>query len=117
MLINLRKKERHFGVLRTLGWLLEWNTALIHCALDQLFMWGSNTRGEYRRQKADLMSRILSIDEKLQHSSDIELITERHRLVGELEKIMEAEELYWRQKGGEERNGSVRGMPIHNSFI
>ena len=48
------------------------------------------------------MSRILSIDEKLQHSSDIELITERHRLVGELEKIMEAEELYWRQRGGGE---------------
>ena len=77
-------------------------------------MWGSNTRGEYRRQKADLMSRILSIDEKLQHSSDTELITERHRLEGELEKIMEVEELYWRQRGGD---GSVRGMPIHNSFI
>ena len=31
---QLGKEERHFGVLRTLGWLLEWNTALIHCALD-----------------------------------------------------------------------------------
>ena len=39
MLINLGKKERGFGVLRALGWLLEWNTALIHCALDQIFMW------------------------------------------------------------------------------
>ena len=39
MLINLGKKERGFGVLRTLGWLLEWNTALIHYALDQIFKW------------------------------------------------------------------------------
>ena len=31
---QLEKEERCFGVLRTLGWLLEWNTALIHCALD-----------------------------------------------------------------------------------
>ena len=37
MLINLRKKERCFGVLRRLGWLLEWNTTLIHCVLDQVF--------------------------------------------------------------------------------
>ena len=39
MLINLEKKGRVFGVLRTLGWLLKWNTALIHCALDQELMW------------------------------------------------------------------------------
>ena len=35
---QLGKEERCFGVLRTLGWLLEWNTALIHCALDQVFI-------------------------------------------------------------------------------
>ena len=34
----LEKKESFFGVLRTLGWLLEWNTALIHCDLDQVVM-------------------------------------------------------------------------------
>ena len=39
MLINFGEKERFFGVLRTLGWLLKWNTALIHCALDQELMW------------------------------------------------------------------------------
>jgi hypothetical protein len=32
----LVKGEKFFGVLQTLGWLLEWNTALIHCELDQV---------------------------------------------------------------------------------
>ena len=34
--INLEKRERFFGVLRTIGWLLIWNSTLIHCALDQI---------------------------------------------------------------------------------
>ena len=34
MLINLVNLERLFCVLRTLGWLLEWNTAFIHLELD-----------------------------------------------------------------------------------
>ena len=36
---QLGKQEMLFGVLRKLGWLLEWNTALIHCVLDQIFSW------------------------------------------------------------------------------
>ena len=36
---QLGKQERFFGVLRKLGWLLEWNIALIHCVLDQVFSW------------------------------------------------------------------------------
>ena len=39
MLINFGKQGRLFGVLRKLGGLLEWNTALIHCVLDQEFSW------------------------------------------------------------------------------
>ena len=39
MLINFGKQERSFGFLRKLGCLLEWNTALIHCVLDQEFSW------------------------------------------------------------------------------
>ena len=39
MLINFGKQERFFGFLRKLGGLLEWNTALIHCVLDQVFSW------------------------------------------------------------------------------
>jgi hypothetical protein len=39
ILINLVKGERFFGVLWTLGWILEWNTALIHCDLDKLSIW------------------------------------------------------------------------------
>ena len=34
ILINLEKREKSFGVLRTLGWHLDWNTALIHFDLD-----------------------------------------------------------------------------------
>jgi hypothetical protein len=32
----LEKREIFFGVLQTLGWLLEWNTTLIHYELDQV---------------------------------------------------------------------------------
>ena len=39
MLIDLGKQETLFGVLQKLGWLLEWNTTLIHCVLDQIFNW------------------------------------------------------------------------------
>ena len=34
IMFNLEKREKSFGVLRTLGWLLDWNTALIHFDLD-----------------------------------------------------------------------------------
>ena len=37
--INLEKRKRFFGVLRTIGWSLDWNTILIHCDLDQVCMW------------------------------------------------------------------------------
>ena len=37
--INLEKRKRFFGVLQTIGWSLDWNTALIHCDLDQVCMW------------------------------------------------------------------------------
>ena len=36
---QLWEQERFFGFLRKLGGLLEWNTALIHCVLDQVFSW------------------------------------------------------------------------------
>jgi hypothetical protein len=39
MLINFGKQERFLGFLRKLGCHLEWNTALIHCVLDQVFSW------------------------------------------------------------------------------
>ena len=39
ILINFGKQERFFGFLWKLGGLLEWNTALIHCVLDQVFSW------------------------------------------------------------------------------
>ena len=37
--INLEKRKRFFGVLRTIGWSLDWNTVFIHCYLDQVCMW------------------------------------------------------------------------------
>ena len=36
---QLEEERKVFQCSPTLGWLLEWNTALIHCALDQVFMW------------------------------------------------------------------------------
>ena len=36
---QLGKQERLFGVLRKLGWILEWNSGLIHYILDPLFSW------------------------------------------------------------------------------
>ena len=36
---QLGKQERLFGVLRKLGWILEWNTTSIHCVLDPIFSW------------------------------------------------------------------------------
>ena len=37
--INLEKRESFFGVLQTIVWFLVWNSALIHCALDQICKW------------------------------------------------------------------------------
>jgi hypothetical protein len=37
--INLEKRKRFFGVLRTIGFSLDWNSALIHYALDQICKW------------------------------------------------------------------------------
>ena len=37
--INLEKRKKFFGVLRTIGWHLIWNSTLIHCALDQICKW------------------------------------------------------------------------------
>ena len=36
---QLGEERGFFGVLRTIGWLLIWNSALIHCALDQICKW------------------------------------------------------------------------------
>ena len=37
--INSEKRRRLFGVFRTLGWLLDWNSVLILCDLELVFMW------------------------------------------------------------------------------
>ena len=36
---QLGEARSHFGVLRTLGWILEWNFGFIHYVLDPLFSW------------------------------------------------------------------------------
>jgi hypothetical protein len=33
---QLREEKRFFGVIKTIGWSLDWNSILIHCALDQI---------------------------------------------------------------------------------
>ena len=37
--VDQLEEERRFGVLRTLGWPLEWNTAFVHFVLNHLFSW------------------------------------------------------------------------------
>jgi hypothetical protein len=34
---QLREEKKGFGVLRTLGWSLDWNFVLTHFALDQTY--------------------------------------------------------------------------------
>ena len=36
---QLWEVRKVFGFLRKLSGILEWNTALIHCVLDQVFSW------------------------------------------------------------------------------
>lgn len=63
--------------------------------------WGNNKRGEYRRKKTEITNQLTKIDEEL---SQVQGITEmwelRYKLEDELEQLYEAEESYWRQRGG-----------------
>ena len=61
---------------------------------------GDNLRGEYKRKKNDMLSQILD-DLMEAKATDEELNKKRLQLEVELEKIMEAEEMYWQQRGGE----------------
>jgi hypothetical protein len=65
--------------------------------------WGRNVRGEYRRRRDDLIRQIQIIDVEWVGESPLqeERIKQRYQLEEELEKVMEAEELYWKQRGGE----------------
>lgn len=64
--------------------------------------WGNNLRGEYKRNKARLTKEIEEIDSKEKERGPEEELTQRRALLeAELEKIMEAEEIYWQQRGGE----------------
>jgi mannosylglycoprotein endo-beta-mannosidase len=63
---------------------------------------GANVRGEYKKQKKQIMAKIQRIDEgggdKLLSETQIR---ERQDLETKLEKLMEEEEIYWQQRGGE----------------
>jgi mannosylglycoprotein endo-beta-mannosidase len=64
--------------------------------------WGRNVRGEYRRRKKELMQQILKTD--VEESEGVSLqggqLCRRYQLEAEMEKLMEAEEIYWQQRGG-----------------
>ena len=74
----------------------------ICCLLQFLKVWGDNLRGEYKRKKNDMLSQIQILDDLMEaKATDEELNKKRLQLEVELEKIMEAEEIYWQQRGGE----------------
>jgi len=58
--------------------------------------WGNNIRGEYVRNKKEILGKIQAIDIQLMENDDkICLSRERARLEQQLELIMEDEEIYW----------------------
>ena len=63
---------------------------------------GGNLRGEYKRRKTELLIQIQTLDtqEERRHLSEEES-QKRGILKEELEHLMELEELYWQQRGGE----------------
>jgi mannosylglycoprotein endo-beta-mannosidase len=63
---------------------------------------GANVRGEYRRKKKQILAEIQNIDTEGGHNFLNEVqIRRRQNLEVKLEELMEAEEIYWQQKGGE----------------
>jgi mannosylglycoprotein endo-beta-mannosidase len=65
--------------------------------------WGRNVRGEYRRRKEELMQQIIEADveESVGMNLQGEQLCKRYQLEAEVERLMEAEEVYWQQRGGE----------------
>lgn len=64
--------------------------------------WGKNIRGEYKRHRSRLMKEIDLIDQIITAGQASEETTKmRAEAEAELEKLLEAEEIYWQQRGGE----------------
>jgi mannosylglycoprotein endo-beta-mannosidase len=64
--------------------------------------WGANLRGGYKRKRKSILEKIQEIDRKGEATEWEEGISkERRFLEGELENLMEEEEIYWQQRGGE----------------
>jgi mannosylglycoprotein endo-beta-mannosidase len=61
--------------------------------------WGRNIRGEYKRRKQELLQQILKTDVEEPTGGQL---CRRYQLEEEVEKLMEAEEIYWQQRGGGE---------------
>jgi hypothetical protein len=63
---------------------------------------GANVRGDYKKRRKKLLDRIQEIDKIVEDTTlESDLISERCKLEGELEKIMDDEESYWQRRGGE----------------
>ena len=72
------------------------------CLKQALKGWGGNLRGEYKRRKNELLARIQELD-NIPNADNPEgdHFSQQARLECELEKLMEKEEIYWQQRGGE----------------
>jgi len=63
--------------------------------------WGANIRGDYRREKEALLQQLREIDEKVNVGDTHPILMRSRYKEEELEKLMEAEELYWQRRGDE----------------
>jgi len=63
--------------------------------------WGANIRGDYRREKEALLQQLREIDEKVNVGDTDPILMRSRYKEEELEKLMEAEELYWQRRGDE----------------
>lgn len=79
----------------------KWHGGL--CGLRQyLHGWSNNIRGDYKRAKLRLTKEMEDIDKKQNKGeADEDILAKRFSLEIELEKLMEAEEIYWQQRGSE----------------
>ena len=80
---------------------MAWGSGLPQASFKRLGG-GGNLRGEYKRRKNELLARIQELDNTSNADNpEGDHFSHRARLECELEKLMEKEEIYWQQRGGE----------------
>jgi hypothetical protein len=64
--------------------------------------WGANVRGDYRKEREKILAEIQAIDAEEDCCALCEIqVRKRQEMEVKLEELMESEEIYWQQRGGE----------------